>query len=73
MGLEQHRISIRIDEEGNVELEIQGVKGKGCEKLAEMFKELGDVELGCKTSEFYEEPKLAEKVRSKDGPASSAT
>ena len=48
------KIKFRIDREGNIEFEIQGVKGSGCDQLAEKFAELGELELGEQTSEYYE-------------------
>jgi len=48
------KIKFQIDAEGNIEFEIQGIKGSGCDQLAEKFAELGEIELGRQTSEFYE-------------------
>jgi hypothetical protein len=60
------KIKFRIDREGNIEFEIQGVKGSGCDQLAEKFAELGELELKDKTAEYYEK-EVAQRLSSRTG------
>lgn len=47
-------IEFTIDEDGNVEIDLQGFEGKGCEKLSEQLaKALGNTTFRRKKKEFY--------------------
>lgn len=51
-------IKITIDEEGQIELETTGFKGKSCEQATEaMIKALGMQASSKKKPEFYQEDK----------------
>jgi hypothetical protein len=60
------KIKFRIDREGNIEFEIRGVKGSGCDQLAEKFAELGELELKDKTVEYYEK-EVSQRLSSRTG------
>lgn len=51
-------IKITVDEEGQIELETSGFKGKSCEQATEaMIKALGMQASSKKKPEFYQEEK----------------
>jgi hypothetical protein len=53
---QKHDISVTIDEEGNVHLELKGFKGKGCGDLTKELEEaLGMVTASKRTAEYYED------------------
>lgn len=47
-------IRIKVDNEGNIEAEVNGVKGKGCEKLLEGLLRGGKVKEEKLKSEYYQ-------------------
>lgn len=56
-------IDITIDEDGNVEFHIKGIKGKGCEKIeAALAEALGTKKSSKPTAEFYQKEKTRQKV-----------
>ena len=53
--MEQHDLEITIGKDGEVELLVKGVKGKGCLKYAEFLASIvGKVKDQRLTSEYYE-------------------
>lgn len=60
-----HEIEFTIDENGNVEFDIQGFRGKGCAEIAEQFvKSLGKKLDQKQKIEFYKtEEKVKQKVK----------
>lgn len=64
MSKTPQKVRFRIDAEGNIEYDIQGIKGSGCEELAKRFEELGKQEHGKKTAEYYEK-EVEEKLRTR--------
>ena len=56
MGVKTTELEIMIDPNGNVNIKVKGVKGKGCIDATKFLEdELGDVEEREYTSEYYEE------------------
>jgi len=49
-----YTITVNIDEQGNVSLEVKGIKGAGCEKVLRPFEQLGKVVEEKKTAEYYQ-------------------
>ncbi|MCO5050997.1 MAG: DUF2997 domain-containing protein [Verrucomicrobiae bacterium] len=51
----QREFDITIGPDGNVELHVQGYKGKGCLEAMKMFAQIvGELQSQRETSEFYE-------------------
>ncbi len=51
----QREFDITISPDGNVELHVQGYKGKGCLEAMKMFAQIvGELQSQRETSEFYE-------------------
>jgi hypothetical protein len=54
-------IEITIDQEGEVSIDVRGMKGKGCEKLAAALeKALGETKKKVLKPEFFEQEKTSE-------------
>ena len=49
-----YEIVVNIDEQGNVSMEVKGIKGPGCEKVLEPFERLGEVFEEERTPEYYQ-------------------
>ena len=50
----KQEIEFTIKADGEVEFTVKGVKGRGCEDLAELFDELGTKQGERNTAEYYE-------------------
>ena len=48
------QIIINIEPDGNVNFEVQGVKGPECLNLTKFLEELGEVETRTYTSEYHD-------------------
>ncbi|MCX7927908.1 MAG: DUF2997 domain-containing protein [Candidatus Omnitrophica bacterium] len=54
---QKHEIELFISEEGEVKLQVKGIKGSGCLKLADKLAEqLGVLTEKNYTCEYYEKP-----------------
>ena len=59
-----HEIEFTVDEDGNVEFDIQGFKGKGCAEVAEQFvKTLGKKLTQKQKAEFHTEAQTKQKIK----------
>ncbi len=60
-------IYVTIDEEGNTQITVKGVKGESCRKLTKELEEaLGLTTSDVVTAEFYEQPiKVNQDVKAK--------
>ncbi len=60
MGLTKTDIIFDIDDDGNITITVEGVKGKSCEELtASLEAALGTVTAREHTSEYYQEEEKA--------------
>lgn len=49
-------IEFTIHADGKVEYTIRGIKGSGCDNLADLFSTLGETTETRTTGEYYEQP-----------------
>ena len=64
MGVKTNELEITIDSNGNVNIKVKGIKGKGCIDVTKFLEdELGDVEEREYTSEYYEQGESQTRTR----------
>ncbi|MCB9738986.1 MAG: DUF2997 domain-containing protein [Deltaproteobacteria bacterium] len=64
----RREIQFKIDDEGNVSIEVKGVSGGECERITREIEEaLGIVTARERTSEFYIQAETTEKISLDDG------
>ena len=54
--MEAHTITLKFDEEGNVEATVTGIAGPGCAEASAWLNELGDIEQDVATADYYTTP-----------------
>ena len=59
----RHTIEVTVNEDGSIETEVKGLKGKACEKVVAWIKKLGRVVIDKPTREMYERESNQEKIR----------
>ena len=52
MGMGQFTIEVAIDAEGEIETEVKGITGPGCEEATKWLEELGEVKEHRHTSDY---------------------
>lgn len=58
------KVEFTIDEDGNIEVDMQGFHGKGCSQLSEkLARALGVVVKNKKKAEYYQSTKTKQKIR----------
>lgn len=62
VNMTQHSVEIIIDENGQIEGEIKGIKGGGCEAVFKWLSRLGNVLSHKSTKEKFQKEALKEKV-----------
>ena len=68
MGVSKAEITLEIDDDGNIRLEVSGVKGKDCEALtADLEAALGVVSERKRTHEYYVPEENRLKIQLGDG------
>ncbi len=55
--MQKKQITVTVDDNGNVRVQVKGVEGKACVGLTDdLLKNLGAVRKQTKTPEYYQEP-----------------
>jgi len=54
----QHEIEVKIDETGNLECEVLGIKGSACEVISAWLDQLGKVKEHSSTKDRYKDPNV---------------
>jgi len=55
--MEMQELEITIDKEGNVKIEVSGIKGEGCRALTrDIENAIGETREYTCTAEYYEQP-----------------
>jgi hypothetical protein len=52
--LREEMVTVTIAPGGKIEVEVNGVKGEGCEALTASITALGESATLCRTAEYYE-------------------
>ena len=67
--MDRKEIHFEIGRDGGVSFTVKGVKGKGCEKVSDALKGLGQTETSRPTPEYYDEAKTRLHVETDTGTA----
>lgn len=52
----REKIRFVIDREGNIEMDIFGIQGHGCDQVVKLFESLGTLQKNNPKKEYYEQP-----------------
>jgi hypothetical protein len=55
-------VTVDIDKDGNMSIDMAGFKGQGCKAVAKAFEEAGKVKSETLKPEFYQNPDAGNKV-----------
>ena len=63
--MEEEKIIVKIDKDGNIVSEVKGVKGPSCvDMVTKLLEGLAEIEDMKKTDEYYQEVNVIEKTKS---------
>jgi len=65
--MNRKEIHFEISPEGEIQFTVKGIRGKGCEAVAQALNELGEVTGEEKTSEYYQQQAPTVHVRTNAG------
>lgn len=62
--MEEEKIIVKIDKEGNIVSEVKGVAGPSCvDKISELLRDIAEIEDMTKTDEYYMDVEVINKTK----------